>query len=64
MKLERNSRHISNTKSIWVDKNRDLENELNFYLQETWKELDTRTKVYKPRIRKSRWNELKHHKIK
>ena len=42
MKLERNSRHISNTKSIWRDRNRDLENEIKNLKDE---KVDVETKV-------------------
>lgn len=64
MKLARNYYNPSNSKNFWKETARDLQDELNFYEEETWKQIDSRTRTYKKTTRQKRAVDLKHHRIK
>lgn len=63
MRALRNYNNPSNSKSINWDKNRDLQEEMDFFLQEcNWYDI-SKTRVHKKKKPKTSWNEYKHHVI-
>lgn len=63
MRALRNYYNPSNSKSINWDKNWDLQDEINFFLQEKeWYDM-SKTKIHKRKKPKESGNEFKHHVI-
>lgn len=53
----------SNSKNLSRDKNRDLQDEIQFYMDEKENADISKTKIRKPKQRQTKWNDYKHHVI-
>ena len=63
MRMLYNSHNPSNSKNLSWDKNRDLQDEIQFYLEEKENADISKTRIRKPKQRQNRWNDYKHHVI-